>query len=262
MDYTLERYSKLCETVASSKYKSVTVMQFIELQDVDLHDSLIILRHDVDRFPEHALALAEIEQEYGLTASYYFRIPASWDEGVIVEIIGMGHEVGLHYECLDKAHGDIEKVPDILISDLLQVNRLTPITTVSMHGNPSTKYDNRDIWKHYDFNDFQIKGEVYLSIDFEKVLYYSDTGRTWLDGKFNIKDFIPIGMKSVVNKPQFSTTDHLIQLVQKEDRNIYLLTHPERWQESKIEWLLSLIMDTIVNYLKLLYKFICHLRDK
>lgn len=41
-----------------------------------------------------------------------------------------------------------------------------------MHGSPLSKYDNREIWKKYDFNQF---------------FYLTDTGRRW-DGKYAVRD--------------------------------------------------------------------------
>ncbi len=34
---------------------------------------VVILRHDVDRKPENALKMAEIEREFDIPATYYFR---------------------------------------------------------------------------------------------------------------------------------------------------------------------------------------------
>ena len=104
----------------------------------------------------------------------------------------------MHYECLDKAIGNIDKAALILKKDLKRIRQLVPVNTISMHGNPLTKFDNRDIWKKYKLSDFSLHGEVYLSMDFEKVMYYSDTGRTWEENKFNIKDFIPKNKKFLI----------------------------------------------------------------
>lgn len=45
-----------------------------------------------------------------------------------------------------------------------------------MHGNPLSPRDNRELWKKYKFKDFGIIGEAYLSIDFNEVSYFTDTG--------------------------------------------------------------------------------------
>ena len=65
-------------------------------------EKVVILRHDVDRLPGNALKMAGLEHGMDIAATYYFRaVPVSWDEGIIREIAGMGHEVGYHYENLE-----------------------------------------------------------------------------------------------------------------------------------------------------------------
>ncbi len=256
LDFTQNKYAVLFEAIKNSSYKAVTVAELVEMEETELHSNLIILRHDVDRFPQFALELAKIEAKNDLRSSYYFRIPSSWDEEIIKKIAKMGHEVSLHYECLDKAKGNIQEAGRILGEEIKMMRKIADCKTVAMHGNPITRHDNRDIWKEFKLEEFDLNGEVYLSIDFEKVMYYSDTGRTWQEGKFNIKDIIPDSMKAVKNKPIISTTDELIQLINTEDRNIYLLTHPSRWRGSYGGWTFSYITDSLLNYTKVLYKFI------
>lgn len=69
---------------------------------------VLFLRHDVKVSLSKALRLAEIENEYGLPASYMVRVDSplySLDERQtrirLLEIVQMGHEVGLHF---DMAH--------------------------------------------------------------------------------------------------------------------------------------------------------------
>lgn len=256
MDFTLEKYFDLCKTISTSRYQTATVDSIISsLDSISLNDSMIILRHDVDRFPKQAMELAKIERDFDFVSSYYFRIPASFNEKIITDISKMGHEVGLHYECLDKSKGDITRAKEILEEELDMFRKLSKINTVSMHGNPLTKFDNRDLWQHYDFSQFKLTGEVYLSMDFEKIMYYSDTGRTWEDGKYNIKDVIPSGMKSISHKPLLRTTDDLINLINNDTRNIYLLIHPERWTASYFGWAMGYLKDFVLNRIKLVYKY-------
>jgi hypothetical protein len=74
--------------------------------------SVIALRHDVDRSPNYALKTAQIEHDLGIRGSYYFRIvPESFDAGIIERIAELGHEIGYHYEDVDLAvRGQTTKV--------------------------------------------------------------------------------------------------------------------------------------------------------
>jgi hypothetical protein len=66
---------------------------------------ILFLRHDVKISLSKALRMAEIESEYGLPASYMVRVDSplySLDERQariqLLEIVQMGHEVGLHFD--------------------------------------------------------------------------------------------------------------------------------------------------------------------
>jgi len=262
LDYTAEKYRALCKALVAAGYQSTPLVDYIRGGKKQSNRKLVILRHDVDRFPKMALVLAAIEQELGLKASYYFRIPASWNEGIIRKIGSMGHEVGLHYESLDKAKGNVIKAKEFLHQDLKQLRSVAESLTVAMHGNPLTPYDNRDIWKEVSLAEFGILGEAYLSVDFERVLYYSDTGRTWQENKFNIYDRIPAGRAKIENKPVANTTDDLIRIIRKEERNFYILTHPERWPTSLPAWLLSATRDLVSNFIKIAFKRIYYSEQK
>ncbi len=98
MDFTLTTYQELLSTLKDSGYTFQTFVDFIRKPE----DKVVVMRHDVDRLPGNALKMARIEHGMGITATYYFRaVPVSWDEGIIREIAGMGHEVGYHYENLE-----------------------------------------------------------------------------------------------------------------------------------------------------------------
>ncbi|MFC2060268.1 hypothetical protein ACFLTZ_04150 [Chloroflexota bacterium] len=245
LDFTLDKYRELCEAITNSRYTSLTVGTYLTAQNPS--QKCIVLRHDVDSQPSPALRMAEIEKEYEIKSTYYFRFSKSvFAPSLIGEIAAMGHEIGYHYEVLDKAIGDQVRAAQLFKQELEELRKIVEVTTVSMHGNPLTKWDNRDFWKRCSLGDFELKGEAYLSMDFEKVMYYSDTGRTWEDGKFNIKDVIPASMKSV-RKPILATTDDLKNLIQSDKGNIYLLIHPERWTGSPMGYVKRYLIDLFFN---------------
>ena len=62
-------------------------------------EKFCVLRHDVDKIPENALRMAELEAEMGIYGTYFFRIvPASFNINIIEKIAKLGHEIGYHYE--------------------------------------------------------------------------------------------------------------------------------------------------------------------
>ena len=57
-DFTLSKYRELCKAFLSLGYNTITVQEHVQGQAVE---PFVILRHDVDRRPEMALEMAEME---------------------------------------------------------------------------------------------------------------------------------------------------------------------------------------------------------
>ena len=241
-DFTLDMYRDLCQTIVHAGYKVTTVKGYLESLNPPL--KLVVLRHDVDRSPGSALKMAELERELGLSATYYFRKRShTFKPEVITTIAQMGHEIGYHYEALTKARGDYKKAIQIFRDELDEFRELCNVVTISMHGSPLSKYDNRDLWRQYDFRDFGVIGEAYLSIDYDKVVYLSDTGRTWSSRRYNIRDKIGKG-----HGVDIETTTDLISLLEtKQIRQLCILSHPNRWSEGRMEYFKAEFCDFVFN---------------
>jgi hypothetical protein len=241
MDFTLTKYEELCKAVVDSDCTPVSVCTYLEAQS----NRCIILRHDVDRKPEQAMKMAQIEKDFGITSTYYFRtIPYVFKPDIIKAINDFGHEIGYHYEVLDKAEGDLEKAIRMFEDELKEFRRICDVKTICMHGNPLSKWMNKDLWTKYNFKDFDIIGEPYLSIDYNKVLYLTDTGRKW-NSRFSVKDVV--GANSQRNE-KIKSTDDVIRLVNKGDiEQICILAHPERWSDSAGAWLKELVWQNVKN---------------
>jgi hypothetical protein len=140
----------------------MTVRAYLERQDMP--SKLAVMRHDVDVRPKNEPKMALVESDFGIRATYYFRYKVGvFQPDVIGKIAAMGHEIGYHYEALDKAKGNFEKALDVLKCELDAFNEVVGIKTVSMHGNPLTRWDNRDLWREHDLRDYGVLGEAYLS---------------------------------------------------------------------------------------------------
>jgi hypothetical protein len=76
-----------------------------------------------------------------------------------------------------------EKLFELAIDDfrlnLEKFRKIYPVKTICMHGSPLSRWDNRDLWKKYNYRDFGIIGEPYFDVDYDEVLYLTDTGRRW-----------------------------------------------------------------------------------
>lgn len=249
LDFTLNKCRQLYDAMHHYGYTVATVAEY--LNKPDLAQKTVILRHDVDRKPNKALRMARLEQELGIKSTYYFRFnKKAFQPHLIQEIASMGHEVGYHYETLDKAKGDYEKAIQIFKRELERFRKIAEVKTICMHGNPLTKWDNRDLWNKYDFRDFGLIGEAYLS--FNNITYLSDTGRTW-GAKHKAKDYLPSASNDSqdTKKAMVTSTDDIIGLLKNGQLGrAYLLVHPERWSNSLGGWITDLMLDTGANLAK------------
>ncbi len=100
----------------------------------------------------------------------------------------MGHEIGYHYETMDTCKGSIDKAYNEFCRNLDKFRTLAEIKTISMHGSPMSKFDNRDIWKKYDYRKLGILAEPYFDINFNELFYITDTGRRWDGHLYNVRD--------------------------------------------------------------------------
>ena len=201
LDFTLEKYEDLCKTISKSNYKPLTVREYCQRKEYYKDKKFIILRHDVDEEPFHTLRMARIEHLYNIKSTYYFRtVPSVLVPKAIKYTKLFGHEIGYHYECMDEADGDHRRAINIFKENLkrLEVIVSEEIKTIAMHGSIFngdltstslvgileiilkklrgdkifTLHDNRDLWEKYDFKEYGIIGEAYLSIPFNKVVYF------------------------------------------------------------------------------------------
>ena len=283
LDFSLTKYKELCEAISKSRYTPLTIEKYLLLKNKHKPKAFVIIRHDVDSQPEYALKMARLENKFGITSSYYFRyIKGLFRKDIMEEIAGLGHEIGYHYEVLDKARGDFERAIEIFEEEINEFRRIYDIMTIAPHGSPLmgslnassipgicgiikklirrenvfTQWDNRDLWKKYDFRDYGILGDAYLSIDFGNILYLSDTGRDW-SSKHKMKDLVRgSNFEQIIRR--IRNTDDIINLIRAGNLNMCILAHPNQWKETFGEWLNWLLFQHIRNcgktILKLYYK--------
>lgn len=244
LDFTLEQYARLCRAIKGSKYQVLTMRELLECSSQDGH--LLIMRHDVDEDARNALDMARVEHDLGIRATYYFRVRKRvFVPAIIDEIALYGHEIGYHYETLDKTRGKTRRALSLFAAELAMLRERYEIKTACMHGNPLTKYDNKKIWENCELGHFDLIGEPYLSLDYNQFLYLSDSGRTWLRNKNKIKDRV-----SSINMPpvQVKHTGDLIELITGGGfEKICILTHPKRWSKNLINYLTYYFIDLAYN---------------
>jgi len=247
-DFTLKKYAKLCDAIKNSKYVVLTFEEYFKHLKQSNIENVIILRHDIDENVRYAVDMANVENKYNLKATYYVRMrKKTYIPEKIDTIASYGHEIGYHYETLDKSNGNFEEAIKMFSEELFIFRKKYKVQTACMHGNPLSKYDNRDIWKKCKLWDFNLLGEPYLSLDYDKVTYFSDSGRTWNSGNKNkIKDVLL--NKKDSPRVQIKDTDDMINLIKDGNlKNICILTHPERWNKNLKDYLHRYLIDLFYN---------------
>lgn len=246
-DFTLEIYRKLLFSIERAGYSFQTLQDYIEQPK----SKVVILRHDSDIWPKNDLRFAVIENNENIKASYYFRIPKTYNSEIIKKITELGHEIGYHYENLADTNGNYSKAIKSFEANLAKLRQIYPVKTVAMHGRPLSKWDSRLLWEKYSLEDFDLTGEPYKSIDYNEVFYLTDTGNRWNGGNVSIRD-------TVISKYNFSikTTFDLIRCFGKDDLpdQIMINAHAARWNDDYCIWLYRFFLQKAKNTAKYYFK--------
>jgi hypothetical protein len=291
MDFTLKTYQSLLKALIKQGYAFQTFQEFIELSEASRYlsrsrakrvnpiNKSIILRHDVDKLPENSLKFAQIQHELGIKGSYYFRIvPENLPNGsqgfnpeIIKQIADLGHEIGFHYETIDLAAKKLKqnsefriqnsqnqekqiaiKAIELFEEQLQTLRNYYPVKTICMHGSPLSKYDNKLLWKYYNYRDFGIIGEPYFDVDFSKVLYLTDTGRRWDGEAVSVRDKVSQNSEFRIQNYKFKKTSDIIAATINEELpdQIMFTFHPQRWTDKPLPWVKELVLQNTKNVVK------------
>ncbi|MFZ4581555.1 MAG: hypothetical protein ACOYM7_02790, partial [Paludibacter sp.] len=87
----------------------------------------------------------------------------------------------------------------------------------------------------------------YFDIDFTKVFYLTDTGRCWDGDKYSVRDKVDAHFNV-----SYHSTNEIIKAanVKTLPLQIMITTHPQRWTNNVLEWLVELFMQNVKNAIK------------
>lgn len=278
-DFSIEKYKQIITQIINSEYRSISLKDFLSNKNSSGY-KFVILRHDIDTKYDLPIALemAKFEAQNNITASYYFRtVPETLDLNVIKEIVDLGHEIGYHYEVMSLAKGNEREALIRFRKDLELLRTIYPVKTICQHGGAMGHYNTTSIkglfkigwdylrgkikkieyypslvlWEKYKFEDFGLIGDAYLSIDFKKVKYFSDTGQRWDSFNTRIMDNIDEGDNNLITA---RTSNDLINIIKSGKlKQLNLLVHPANWHDNLWDWIKWRILQKIRNTLKKLY---------
>ncbi len=245
-DFTFDIFTLLLRKLKSAGYSFQTVKDYIYQPE----KRVVLLRHDIDIWAGFSRTFSRLEQSLGVRGTYYYRtIKYCFDPSVMRQVALAGHEIGYHYEDLTSAGGDIDLALASFNINLKKFRQIYPVETVCMHGRSGSPHDNRDIWKHANLEDYDLIAEPYISLDFNRVLYLSDTSQSWNGSGIAVRDKVKsnIGM-------DFKTTWDIIHKLDALPDQIMFTIHPEHWALTYMGWLLRKAVFTGYNAYKKHYR--------
>jgi len=277
MDFKVSTYKNLLASLQSAGYSFQTFYDYLKAHNVDNKESLrhdkqpqassmlginakvIILRHDVEKHYENSLCFAQIQNNLGIKGTYYFRfLPKFFKPDIVKQIAALGHEIGYHYDDLAQCKGDFNKAISRFENNLSKLRKIAPVNTICMDGSPLSKFDNKYIWKQYNYHNYEIIGEPYFDLDFNEIFYLTDTGRRWDGWNTSVRDKVP--QQELWNKQglTFHSTQDIIVAIESgrtlnvvELPNQIMMTfHPQRWTNGGLHWIKELFLQGVKNRVK------------
>ncbi|MFB0515370.1 MAG: hypothetical protein ACETWG_02050 [Candidatus Neomarinimicrobiota bacterium] len=238
--FTFQEYEMLLQELSRPRYTVLPLNIF--RHTFDTSKVLVGMRHDVDCHPFKALEMAEMEEDYGIQATYYILHSADYYGGLQDSVFMRYQSMGTIYQQLFERAGEIGIHNDLIgMMALHDIEPLSfqseeidyyaslniPIFGSSSHGGSIVKQlnlDNRYIYSdfhkygtftynnktyeygRYSLADFGLKYEAYA---LEHNNYISDASATWNLGS----------LEAVIRYLQSCTAG----------RKVQLLTHPVWW---------------------------------
>jgi len=237
----IKEYEKIIKLAKEKDYEIISLRDYIE-EEYDTSKKLFILRHDVDHFSSGTKMMFEVEKKYDIKSSFYFR-NSTFAPKLMKEIEKYGSEASLHFEPIAdfvKANGIKNKEElysfknweqrclNILKANLDRFRNLLdiPCLTIASHG----EYENSLVetpnnyltedTKTYNF--LGIKLEAYNKQMIEKVTCYISDVPIEINGGY-----------------KYGTTP--FEAIQKDERFIMFLTHPNHWHYSLLKQFKKLV---------------------
>jgi len=222
-----EEYRELLEAALAGGYAVVSLERWVRGKPAD-DEHALILRHDVDQHPRSAVEMAAVEEDVGVSSTWYFR----WRTARLPVIQGLrerGASVGLHYETLTRFALDsgitvpieagpvVEECRAALRSEISSFAELFgPVRSVAAHGDsrvPAVR--NAVLLEGQDPASFGVEFDANLALAQRRVSSWSTdraAPEAWAPGA----------------QP--------VQLIQRGVSPILCLTHPNNWASGPSLW--------------------------
>ena len=180
--------------------------------------NILLCKNDVERTPENALKLARIYRELGINAAFYFHTRKNvYNIGVMSAIQDLNHEVGYHYECLDRCRGDFRSARELFKREVEMFRK-----------------DGFDLHT-VAYHDENLIKKIGYKTNYELIMKYPELlNECGLDFEAS---FILKTNKFVIINDRYSKINLMVEALYnpehlKKNSNIYVLIHPDRWRNN------------------------------
>ncbi len=189
--FSLHHYKDMLLHAQKLGYRFITLSETgakeLAMREANANAKIIVLRHDIDIAPVHALEFAKIEHMLGIRASYFILLheptynPFDTKHfDILRQIMQLGHEIGLHYEArffeqrgIDPYLG-IAQDMHILTKALRCITPEYSVRSISQHNPASAKVYGQLQKIAVDAYHPDLINGIYK--------YLSDSGRSWREG--------------------------------------------------------------------------------
>jgi hypothetical protein len=201
-DFTLNTYVKLLKYLK----QIYTIVPFCDIPSNDI--PYLILRHDIDVSLPAALKMAQIEKNLNIKSTYFVLFSSKFynvlegdNVNILKQILKLGHEIGLHYcpaqyKLYNQNPMKTLKIEIQLLEQLLNKK----IYSISRHG-PWVRDPFARIKKYINANHPSLRENLFIH----------ESDRAW------------------------TPLQNLVTLLNNPPKRVQFLTHPENWQEDKID---------------------------
>jgi hypothetical protein len=181
-DFTLRHYR---ETLQLAKDKGYIFPKMKDYEQYLNQERVIFLRHDIDIQLKNALNMSEIENSFGISATYFVRLHADYNPfsvmyyPIIKKILEQGHEIGLHHE-VDFAILNNEDKGELFkrARQVLEAIIGERVCGVAPHEPTRTS----KLITEQNLQEFDIGYEAYSPFFLTKNKYISDSSCNWREG--------------------------------------------------------------------------------
>jgi len=218
-NFSYAHYERILKDAKRAGYRIVGCGEFAKKPPKPPY---IVLRHDIEFYPDRAAEMAAIERRLGVRSTYFVRLHANEYNPMgyktydaLREIAKCGHEIGLHEESTDVSRIFREDFAAVLKRDkaILELLIGRKVRGFSSHRD-FTGYDNLARWRRESPKKYGFEYQAYEDRFFKGATYVSDSLVAW---------------KSFENGTPTGRKDCLRKYIAERKQRIYALVHPRGW---------------------------------